>query len=47
MFYGTDDVYVYELLDTYKKKIKIGNIRNLIKSINIDLKINKIKEAII
>ena len=47
MFYGTDDVYVYELLDTYKKKSKIGNIRNLIKSINIDLKINKIKEAII
>ena len=26
MFYGTDDVYVYELLDTYKKKIYVYGI---------------------
>ena len=47
LFYGTDDSYVYDLLETYKKKNKVDNIRNLIKSINIDLKLNKNSSSIL
>ena len=46
LFYGIDDVFVYELLETYKKKNKVGNVKNLIKSINIDLNVNMIDEKI-
>jgi ATP-dependent Lon protease len=46
LFYGVDDNYVDELLENYKKTHKIDNIRNLIKSINLDLKIHKTDDVI-
>ena len=47
LFYGVDNNFVFQILDNYKKKNKVSNIKNLIKSINIDLKVNMCNEKIV